>query len=135
MARIVGRERVLARLNGAAGEKAVREVGKALYAGGEAIRAEAVHSITDGAVSGKGHIPSLPGRPPLNDTGTLVAHIETTQPAPLHVEVSSSAPYAVPLETGSSKMAARPYMGPASRRKRKEVVDLVRGAVNRATKG
>jgi hypothetical protein len=134
MVRITGRVEAGARLSGAAGEKVIREVGQALFAGGQIIEAEAKISITEGAVSGKGHVPSLPGEPPKNDTGTLVSHIETTQIAPLEVEVSSNAEYAVPLEIGSSKMAERPYMGPASRRKRKEVVELIGKAVDRATK-
>jgi HK97 gp10 family phage protein len=53
----------------------------------------------------------------------------------LRVEVSSNAPYAVELEFGTSKMAARPYMGPATQRKKKEVIELVRGAINEAVKG
>jgi HK97 gp10 family phage protein len=134
MVRITGRVEVGARLSGAAGEKVIREVGQALFAGGQIIEAEAKISITEGAVSGKGHVPSLPGQPPKNDTGTLVSHIETTQTAPLVVEVSSNAAYAVPLEVGTSKMAERPYMGPAAKRKRKEVVDLVGQAVSHATK-
>lgn len=135
MPRITGVQRIVARLEGAAGEKTLRMVGQALFAGGEMIRAQAAHLITEGAVSGKNHVPSLPGEPPNEDTGVLRTHIETTQPAPLRVEVSSNAPYAVPLETGSSRTAARPYMGPASRQKRKEVVGLVQQAVNRAIKG
>lgn len=135
MPRITGRDQVKRRLQGAVGEKAVRLVGQALFAGGELIRAEAVHSITEGSVSGKNHVPSLPGEPPNNDTGVLVSQIEVTQPAPLRVEISSNAPYAVELEGGTSKMAERPYMGPASRRKRAEVVELVGQAVNRAVKG
>lgn len=134
MPRITGRDRVTARLHGQLTEKTIREVGAALFAGGELIRAEAAHLITEGAVSGKYHVPSLPGEPPNEDTGTLRTHIETAQVAPLRVEVSSNAPYAVPLEAGTSKMGARPYMGPATRRKRKEVVQLVTQAVNRATK-
>lgn len=134
MAKITGRERVVARLNGAIGEKAIRFVGQALYAGGDMIRAEAVHLITAGSVSGKNHVPSAPGEPPNRDTGVLDTHIETTQVAPLKVEVSSNAPYAVALEAGTSKMAARPYMGPAVRAKRKEVIALVRQAVTQATK-
>lgn len=134
MPRITGDREVRARLSGMQGEKVVREVGKALFAGGEIIRAEAVHSITDSAVSGKGHVPSLPGEPPKNDTGVLATNIETTQPAPLLVEVSSNAPYAVALEVGTSKLAPRPYMAPATERKRKEVVELVGQAVSRATK-
>jgi HK97 gp10 family phage protein len=132
MPKITGRERVDRRLRGIAGQDLVRRVGQALFVGGELIRAEAAHLITEGAVSGRGHVPSAPGEPPKNDTGTLVAHIETTQVAPLKVEVSSNAPYAVPLEAGTSKMQARPYMGPATRNKRAEVVAGVRAAVNAA---
>lgn len=112
----------------------IRDVGAALFAGGEIIRAEAAHLITENAVSGKNHVPSLPGHPPNEDTGVLRVNIETTQVAPLRVEVSSNAPYAVPLETGTSKMAARPSMGPALRNKRKEVVALIGRAVSSALK-
>lgn len=135
MPKITGRERAQAHLDGLAGQKVVTKVGQALFAGGELIRAEAAHLITQGAVSGKNHVPSQPGQPPNEDTGVLRTHIETAQLAPLHVEVSSNAPYAVALETGTSRMAERPYMGPAARNKRKEVVALVQRAVNAASKG
>lgn len=134
MPKITGDKQVTMRLQ-TIGPKAVALVGQALFAGGEEIRAEASHMITEGAVSGKNHVPSLPGEPPNEDTGVLRTNIETTQPAPLRVEVSSNAPYAVALEVGTSKMAARPYMAPATERKRKEVVALVGHAVSRATKG
>lgn len=135
MPRITGRERFAARLDGLAGQRTVQRVGEALFAGGEIIRAEAAHLITEGAVSGKNHVPSLPGEPPNEDTGTLRSHIETAQVSPLQVEVSSNAPYAVALEAGTSKMTERPYMGPATRNKRKEVVALIERAVNEAVKG
>lgn len=134
MVRITGADGVMLRLSGALGEKVTKQVGAALYAGGEEIRAEASHLITEGAVSGKSHVPSLPGEPPNEDTGTLRTHIETVQIAPLKVEVSSNAPYAAVLEFGGSKLAERPYMRPATQRKREAVVTLVRAAVNRATK-
>jgi HK97 gp10 family phage protein len=134
MVKITGRDKVQARLAGLDGEKAVKEVGQALYAGGEIIRAEAAHLITENSVSGRGHIPSLPGMPPNENLGTLRNNIETTQVAPLQVEVSSNAPYAVALEAGTSRMAPRPYMGPATRNKRKEVVELVQKAIARAIK-
>lgn len=134
MPRITGADGVMAKLSGKLSEQAVRNVGAALFAGGEEIRAEASHLITEGAVSGNNHVPSLPGEPPNEDTGTLRTHIETTQIAPLKVEVSSNAPYAAALEFGTSKMSERPYMRPATQRKREAVVDLVRQAVNRATK-
>lgn len=132
--RITGADKVTFRLN-TIGDKAVRLVGQALYVGGDLIRAEAAHLITEGAVSGKNHVPSLPGEPPNEDTGVLRTNIETTQPAPLRVEISSNAPYAAALEFGTSRMAERPYMRPATRAKKKEVIDLVRQAVDQATKG
>jgi HK97 gp10 family phage protein len=133
MPRITGSQRVAMRLK-TISPAIVRNVGAALFAGGEVIRAEAAHLITEGAVSGKNHIPSLPGEPPNEDTGVLRTNIETTQVAPLRVEVSSNAPYAVALEAGTSKMAPRPYMGPATQNKKKEVIDLVRRAVSAAAK-
>jgi HK97 gp10 family phage protein len=132
--RITGREGVQVRLSKLIDEDAIRRVGAALFAGGELIRGEASHMITEGATSGKNHIPSLPGEPPNEDTGSLRTHIETTQTGPLQAEVSSNAPYAAVLEFGGSKVLPRPYMQPATNRKRKEVVALVRRAVTEAIK-
>jgi hypothetical protein len=112
-----------------------REVGKALFAAGNLIQVEAQISITAGAVSGKGHVASLPGEPPNQDTGLLGNNIETVQVEPLLVEVSSNAPYSAPLEFGSSRMAARPFMAPARDVKREEATQLVRNAVARAVRG
>lgn len=111
-----------------------RFVGQALFAGGNRIQVEAQLSITQGAVSGKNHVPSKPGEPPNQDTGRLADNIETVQKGPLLVEVSSNAPYSAPLEFGTSKMAARPFMRPARDKKRREVVDLVQRAVSEAVR-
>jgi HK97 gp10 family phage protein len=110
----------------------VRRVGAALFAGGQTIQVEAQLSITRGAVSGANHVPSAPGQPPNNDTSVLANNIETVQTGPLKAEVSSNAPYAAALEFGTSKMAERPYMRPATAAKRKEVTALVRRAVSNA---
>lgn len=125
----VRRERRGGGLRGIAGPEMTRRVGQALFVGGQAIQVEAQLSITQGAVSGKGHIASRPGQPPNQDTGVLANNIETVQVAPLRVEVSSNAPYAAHLEFGASKMAERPYMRPAAAKKLKEVGELVRRAV------
>jgi HK97 gp10 family phage protein len=111
-----------------------REVSQALFAAGELIEAEAGHSITQGSVSGKEHVTSAPGEPPNADTGVLDRNIETVQVGPFKVEVSSNAPYSVALEFGTSKMAARPFMGPAAQATRKQVQQTIAGAVARATK-
>jgi HK97 gp10 family phage protein len=134
MPRITGAQGVTVHLNRIASEETVRKVGAALLAGAEEIRAEAFAMISEGSVSGRGHIASLPGEPPNRDSGVLQAHLESVQTAPLAAEVSSNAPYAVALEFGTSKMAERPYMRPATNRKRKDVVALVRRAVNEAIK-
>lgn len=134
MPKITGRERVAARLEFMTSKQAVENVGRVLFWGADQIKAEARHLITEGSISGKNHVPSLPGEPPNRDTGVLDSHIEAVQTAPLRSEASSNAPYAVPLEAGTSKMAARPYMGPATRNKRKEIVEKVVEAVNQNTK-
>lgn len=160
MPKISGKKAVSDKLYGLAGKEKVLLVGEALYAAGELIKTEARLSITTGAVSGKHHVASKPGEPPKNDEGILAAGINTIQTAPLRVEVESTAPHAVPLEKGwkikkgtrvrsfsadsekegpikmefgDSKVAARPYMGPAARKKKKEAVDLIKKAIRIAT--
>lgn len=132
MARITGAKAHSARLRNLSGPDMVRRVGAALFAGGQTIQVEAQLSITRGAVSGANHVPSAPGQPPNNDTSVLANNIETVQTGPLKAEVSSNAPYAAALEFGTSKMAERPYMRPATAAKRKEVTALVRRAVSNA---
>lgn len=134
MPRITGKQAAEGRLRALSGREKVELVGKALFVGGELIKAEAAHLITDGAVSGAGHAPSKPGEPPNEDTGLLRSRIEVHQVAPLRVQVSSNAPYAAHLEFGTSKMAERPYMRPATENKRKEVIATVERAVAIATR-
>lgn len=173
MPKITGSKGVTNRLNRMAGKEKVAIVGKALFAAGEAIKAEAQHMITQGAVSGKGHKPSAPGSAPHNDTGHLKNNIFVTQVGPLRVHVSSNARYAAIHEFGGTiqhpggaayffkdgkpvfvgkrgsaaffhlpatkphaiTLPARPYMGPAARAKRQEVVATVNKAISFATKG
>lgn len=135
MARVRGAREHSLRLARMMGSGKDRLIGEALFSGGERIQVEAQISMTRGEVSGKKHVPSRPGEPPNADTHRLADNIETLQPEPLRVEVSSNAPYAVELEYGTSKMAERPYMRPATEKKRKEVVQLVRRAVDHAIRG
>jgi HK97 gp10 family phage protein len=113
-----------------------QEVVRALYAAGQEIEIEAEISITNGSISGKGHVPSLPGEPPNADTRVLDSNIETTVAANLvpTVHVTSNAPYSAALEYGTSKMAERPFMRPAVAKKRADVVRLVGAAVSLTTR-
>ncbi len=132
---MIGAKAHSARLKRISGQAMVRRVSAGLFAAGQLIQVEAQTSITAGAVSGKGHVPSSPGQPPNQDTGVLANNIETTLEAPLVVHVSSNAPYASALEFGTSRMGERPYMRPAVAKKRREAVQLVRRAVDAAIRG
>lgn len=134
MPRISGDKAVARRLKGLTGPEMVEVVGQALHAGADLIRAEASHLVTLHSVSGKGHVVSLPGQPPNEDTGALRSGFKAYRTAPLRAEATSESPHAVPLEAGTSKMAARPHMGPAARNKKKEIVALVERAVAAATR-
>lgn len=48
------------------------------------------------------------------DTGNLKNSIGSQDVGPLEAEVRATANYAVYLETGTSRMAAQPFMGPAA---------------------
>lgn len=98
------------------------------------IEVEAENSITEGSISGPGHIPSLPGEPPNADTRQLDGDIHTVVVGRGRVNVESIAPYSAALEFGTSKMAARPYMGPSAAKKRPEAKRLVAEAVRRSKK-
>jgi hypothetical protein len=57
-------------------------ISKLVFVGADMIKTEARHSITAGAISGKGHIPSRPGEPPNRDTGYLDTNIEAFRTGP-----------------------------------------------------
>ncbi|HWK65388.1 MAG TPA: HK97-gp10 family putative phage morphogenesis protein [Rhizobiaceae bacterium] len=129
MASIKGMDRHKKRLQNM--RQGAKQITAALYSAGQDIELEAEHSITQGSVSGKGHVPSAPGQPPNRDTGTLDTNIETTVEAqnPPTVHVTSNAPYSAALEYGTSKMAERPFMRPATEKNRKKVGQKVAQAV------
>ena len=122
----------LSKLAGSDVEKAARRV---LYVGADMIRAHAFREISRGSVSGKGHVASAPGDYPNRDTGVLQAGLEAKVTGPLEAEVSSNAPHAAPLETGTSKMAARPHMRPARDAKAPEINRLFAAEIDKLTKG
>lgn len=109
---------------------------RALYAAGQQIEIEAERSITEGSVSGKFHVPSNPGEPPNANTRHLDTNIETTivSEDPPRVNVTSHAEYSAALEFGTSKMAERPFMRPATAKKKGAAVALVTAAVNKLNK-
>ncbi len=115
---------------------ATKKILQSLYLAGQEIELEAERSITEGSISGRSHVPSLPGQPPNADTRFLDTNIETEIAAqnPPRVTVTSYAPYSAFLEFGTSKMAERPFMRPAVRKKKGKAVAIVRAAVSKLTK-
>lgn len=135
MVKITGQQKHSQRLGRLAGPQMRSAVYRALFTAGVLIETEAEISITSGSVSGKDHVPSAPGEPPNADTRLLDTSIETTgNPEQMKVRVTSNAPYSLALEQGTSKMAARPFMGPAARKMRGPATELVRKAVSRVAR-
>lgn len=134
--KITGDKKHSDRLKRMTDAKMKSDVTKALFVAGKEIELEAEHSITEGSISGKGHVPSRPGEPPNADTRLLDTSIDTIVigESPPKVHVVSNAPYSAALESGTSKMAARPFMRPATNKKRKKAAQIVARALNRRSR-
>lgn len=105
-----------------------------MYAAGQIIQVAAQISITEGAVSGKHHKPSLPGQPPNADTHYLADNIVTLHVDALNVLIISYAVYSAALEFGSSKVKERPFMRPAAIQSRAKVNKKLGAAARRAVR-
>lgn len=121
----------LRRLKKLSGPEAERLVSRALFVGADMIATEAQISITSGAISGKGHIPSKPGEAPNADTHDLANKIEAIQKKPLTAVVESNSGHAA-IERDWGNVAARPYLRPAREKLKKEVKKLVQRAIDKA---
>lgn len=110
-------------------------IGVALLDGAEIIADDAIHSILDGAISGRGHIASLPGEPPNADTHDLDRSIHVTDlietPGMVQTSVTADSEHAAYMELGTSRVAERPYMRPAVDRNRAKVFNDTAAAVSR----
>jgi len=102
----------------------------------EEMRAKAVKNMTDACLfleadikkSLTGKSPSAPGEPPGKKSGTLgrsVTHeVEKTSHGVVG-RVGTNITYAVPLEFGTSKMAARPFMRPGLERNKSKIAKII----------
>ncbi len=123
------------RLKRMSGGGIVAAAGRVVFVGSDMIRAEAFRSISASSISGKNHVASAPGEAPNRDTGVLQANIENSKTGPVSAEVRSKAPYAAPLEFGTSKMAARPYMRPARDKMAPKIRKLFAREIDKLVKG
>jgi hypothetical protein len=69
------------------------------------------------------HQASAPGEAPATDTGLLVNSTQFKMVNELTAEVNINAEYGPDLEYGSTTMAARPFIGPAIEKERKNFND------------
>lgn len=80
--------------------------------------------------------PSVPGAMPAIDTGALIGSLKVemdSQTSGTLSEGGADAPYAVYLEYGTSKMAARPHMTPASEVMARYFLDEMRDLESKLT--
>jgi len=119
------------------------EVGKVITSTALELRGDVVKSIQRGPASGRTyqkynprrtHVASAPGQPPMTDTGRLASSIEFDQRGDLTATVGSALVYAVYLEYGTSRMAARPYFRPAIERMRNKFNRRLEAAIGGATR-
>jgi hypothetical protein len=113
------------------GPAVVRGVTRALYGVAQDIAVDAAISITAGAVSGKGHVPSAPGEPPNADTHVLDRSIIGVSTGALKAETQADAPYAAAQELGTSTLPERPYLRPAAAKNRPNALAKVSAAVDK----
>lgn len=110
------------------------KIGTMIFAAADAIKTTARHSITAGAVSGKGHVASLPGEPPNRDTGHLDTNIESFKTGKLSAEVRAQAEYSAALEYGRKGAAERPFMRPAVKQNEAKIKGMAVASVKRMVK-
>jgi len=80
-------------------------------------------------ISLSGPSPSAPGEPPGLDTGFLRNSVQVDEVTPTEAFLGAHTEYAEPLEFGTSRMAARPFMRPALDQHEREILDAVRSTV------
>lgn len=114
-----------------------------LMASAAMVQSAAVKSIARGVKSGriytKGritHQASAPGEAPATDTGALIRgfQIEDAFINQNVVFVLNNSDHAEPLEFGTSKIAARPFLFPALEGSRKKIMKEIRSQIERALK-
>lgn len=75
------------------------------------------------------HTASAPGQAPASDSGKLVGSIRYKKKSATEHEVSINSEYALALEVGTSRMAARPFITPALQNAKKKLLKAIK-AIN-----
>jgi HK97 gp10 family phage protein len=118
------------------------EVSKAVTGTALELRGDVIKRINRGPASGRvyqkynprrTHQASAPGQAPASDTGRLANSIFFDTRGPLTAVVGSNVVYALYLEYGTTRMAARPFFRPAVEAIRPKLQSRLEAAVRKAT--
>lgn len=100
-------------------------------------RTNAIESVQAGGKSGRVykrrnvvHRASAPGQSPASDTGFLVRSIIAQVSGEMTAQLVVKANYAVHLEYGTQKMAARPFVRPAAEKAAVKGAEIIQSYVN-----
>jgi HK97 gp10 family phage protein len=117
------------RLERMAIDRILPAIGEELQYGAKIIGEDAAATIRENGVPSPNHIVSAPGETPNSDSGYLADSIEPGDLVILPTEARTytgvGADYGGYLELGTSKMEPRPYLSPAMRRNRPEILEAV----------
>jgi hypothetical protein len=110
--------------------RVIPALGEELEYGAQTITEDAKFSIIDGAISGPGHVASLPGEAPNADTHDLDQSIHVGElvetPTEARTAVIADSDHAW-IERGGSRMEPRPYLEPATEGRRADIVRALGG--------
>jgi len=106
--------------------KVKNPIQKALVDAAGGVERDAENSIRRGAAGSA----SLPGQPPNNQTGALIAGITSGPLGDSSAHITSNDPGSAALEFGRSDAVERPFLRPAVQRNRRKITEAVARAVN-----
>ena len=86
-------------------------------------------------INGREHQASAPGEPPAVVYGNLKNSIKVQEVTDDHATLAATGEYAVPLEYGTARMAARPFMRPAAYDHLEEIGDVMTRVADEALDG
>jgi HK97 gp10 family phage protein len=119
-------------------------LGRAAIRGGFKVQGEAVMLVQRGPKTGEvykrrtvKHQASAPGEAPASDTGNLASNIVVDfirEGNAALVVVKSRAPYSIPLEFGTKNIEPRPFMRPAYRKHKNDIIKDIAKEVNQEIK-
>lgn len=118
------------------GDAMIRQINDAVVESANAILGDAQLAIQNPPKTGKTykhgkvtHQASAPGEAPATDTGNLVNSGFLWRNGDADYNVGFAAEYAAPLEFGTPRMEARPFLRPAVKRERPRMRKAIRDAM------